>query len=206
MFTLDHKKSVSLLSAISLMLLISMGLTGLTACESSNLTGSAASTGNSSQASADAGRDSPESSGTTAADTAASATLAYDDQTKVEDLIKAFGKAIENGDYDAAEEYCTPDFKDYMVELAGGNGAVTDRFSMAITEKLPIKLVSVKGYYDEGDKGLNYTITKDKPTVHFLAAFEIQTPDGKKEQMEGYTQGVKDIDGQWHIESFASGR
>jgi len=40
----------------------------------------------------------------------------------------------------------------------------------------------------------------------FPGIFEIQKPNGKKERVEGYTQGVKDIVGKWHIEGFALGR
>lgn len=215
-----YKNNPSLLRVISLILLVSIGLIGLTACKTSGLANSTTNVNNSSQAIADTRSTSPDNSGSTAtySDTAISTTtennkgqpqdnkITYNDQIEVEESIKAFGNAVEIGDYNTAEEYCTPDFKDYMVNLTSGKGAVTDTFSMAIVGGLPIKLISVKGYYDEEEEGLNFNITKDKPTIHFLISFEIHKSNGEKESVEGYTQGVKDIDGKWHIEGFASGR
>ncbi|OPX86543.1 MAG: hypothetical protein A4E53_02976 [Pelotomaculum sp. PtaB.Bin104] len=119
---ISYKKYSSLLSVISLILLASIGLIGLTGC---NI--------NSSQTITDTGSTSPDNTGSasTYSDTAISTTITYDDQLEVEESIKAFGKAIENGDYNTAEEYCTPDFKDYMINLTSEKGAVTDTFSMA---------------------------------------------------------------------------
>jgi|GEM_PF-4343893 len=219
-----YKKNSSLLSVISLILLVSIVPTGLIACKASDSPNSKTNINSSIQATADIDSTSPDDSGSATAGSDGNKNgqhpdnensmkadtrknqITYDDQIKVEESIKAFGKAIENGDYNTAEEYCAPDFKEYMVNLTGGNGAITDIFSMAIVEKMPIKLVLIKGYYDEGEKGLNYNITKDRPTIHFRVSFEIRKPNGQKDSADAYTQGVKGIDGKWHIEGFASGR
>jgi len=176
------KKNSSLPSIMSLILLVSIGLIALTGCKPYGLADSTTKVDNEKNQ------------------------ITYNDQIEVEESIKAFGEAIENGDYNTAEKYCMPDFRDYIVNLTSGKGAVTDKFSMAIVGNMTIELVSAKGYYDEGEKGLNYNITRDKPTVNFLVTFEIQKPNGEKERIEGYTQGAKDADGKWCVEGFASGR
>jgi hypothetical protein len=135
-----------------------------------------------------------------------SAAITLEDQKTFQNAIEAFGAAIEIGDYQTAEKYCAADFKAYLESLISDQGPVTDTFSLAIVNNLPIKLVSVEGYYDEGENGLDFNITEDKPTVNFLVTFEIQQQDGQKDSAGGYTQGVRGADGEWLIGGFASGR
>lgn len=132
--------------------------------------------------------------------------ITIEDQKAFENTIEVFSKALEDKDYETAEKYCASDFKEYLENLINNQGPVTDTFSLAIVNNLPIKLVSVQGYYDQGEDGLDFNISEDEPTVNFLVTFEVQEDDGEKYSTGGYTQGVEGTDGEWLISGFASGR
>lgn len=130
--------------------------------------------------------------------------LTYEDQVGVELAIKDFSKAIEKGDYEAAAEFCTSDFKEYLINLYTGNGVVADGFSAAVIDKIPLKFVSTRGYYYDETGTPNYNISIYRPTLTFNVTFEYIDKDGEKQSAGGYVYGAQEDDGKWVISGFSS--
>ena len=128
----------------------------------------------------------------------------YIDQLAFEQTIRDFATGVERRDYASAEQYATPDFAAYLDGLANGTGAAADGFSTAILHSLPLKLLEVKPYYDNGQCPPDFNTSSDRPTVSFLVQFEYVDAQGNKAQAGGYVQGVKGADGNYRIGGFAS--
>ena len=127
------------------------------------------------------------------------------EQTVIENTVRDFFTALQNTDYDTAVSYCTEDFKTYINGIVDDTGIVTDSFSEAVANGVPLQLVELKSYYDEED-GMNFEITEDKLAVNFVVKYDVVQPGAAKNTVENYLKVTQGTDGKYLIEGISSGR